>query len=173
MDGSNSATRFAPFAESHDHASRLLRRHSDARLAPPAAASEILLLLDARGRIQYCGNRDSFLRNDAEMTGKPIAALIPDLPLHEGTPGYNVAYVRFAFANERWRRHLAAAADGVLWPVDVFLRTVSIERSYSLVGLLRLPTDAAVPAAARAETATADVANGAWRIEALAAQPLR
>lgn len=98
---------------------------------------EVVLVLDARSRIQHCDRHNPFIDWDETWTEKPINALIPDLPLREQTPGYNIAYVRYWFANHAWQRHLARSVRGALLPVDLHLRTIPLGRGYCLLGTLR------------------------------------
>lgn len=98
---------------------------------------DVALVLDARSRIQHCDPQNPFIDWDETLNEKPINALIPGLPLREQTPGYNIAYVRYWFADYAWQRHLILSAGGMLVPVDVHLRTVALARSYCLLGTLR------------------------------------
>lgn len=97
---------------------------------------EILLVLDARARIQYCSEGHPFQHHEEDIVERPINILIPGLPLREGTPGYNIAYVRCSFANNVWQRHLIDANDHLL-PIDLHLRTLPVAGGYCLLGLLR------------------------------------
>lgn len=55
------------------------------------------MLLDCGGRIQQCSRRVAaiFGRRPEQVSGWPIQALIPALPLLPATPGYNLAFVTF------------------------------------------------------------------------------
>lgn len=97
---------------------------------------EILLVLDARARVQYCSEGHPFQCNEGNIAERPINSLIPGLPLRAGTPGYNIAYVRCSFANNVWQRHLIAANDRLL-PIDLHLRTLPVAGGYCLLGLMR------------------------------------
>lgn len=142
MNQSISAVRRTLTAISESGGNRSHPDHDKTFLAVPDAADrlhpvEILLVLDARARIQYCSEGLPFGHSEKEIIERPINSLIPDLPLRELTPGYNIAYVRCSFANNAWQRHLIAADDRQL-PVDLHLRTLPVAGGYCLLGLMRL-----------------------------------
>jgi diguanylate cyclase (GGDEF)-like protein/PAS domain S-box-containing protein len=62
------------------------------------------LLLDAGGMIRWCSDaaRQLLARPLQGVLGRPIAEFIPQLALHEDTPGYNAAYVAFSFGEDRF-----------------------------------------------------------------------
>jgi len=65
-----------------------------------------VLIVDAGGAVRFCGDGAARLldaRSD-EILGRPVQSLIPDLPLHSATPGYNVAFARFWSFEDAWRR---------------------------------------------------------------------
>ena len=77
---------------------------------PPAATvaghhRHAILILDVSGIIRFSATRRLFGRSDDELTDSHLQWFIPTLPMRENTPGYNVAYVRLAFAERGWQRH--------------------------------------------------------------------
>lgn len=100
---------------------------------------QIVMVLDAKGCVQYCNDPAFFSLSDEELWGMPVASLVSSLPLRERTPGYNIAYVRFAFGHPqpRWLRKTAKVAEGKLANVDVFVRALPVGRGYCLLMALR------------------------------------
>jgi len=88
-------------------------RHDDPRSERRFANERAVLIVDAGGEVQFCSNGAAQLfdsRSD-EMLGRPIHSLIPDLPLQNLTPGYNVAYACFWSVQDDWRRLHRSAPD--------------------------------------------------------------
>jgi PAS domain-containing protein len=77
------------------------RRRPDRRLP----AERAVLIVDAGGAVQFCGTGAAQLLDSRseEVLGRPIQSLIPVLPLHDATLGYNVAYARFWSVEGEWR----------------------------------------------------------------------
>ncbi len=98
---------------------------------------EALIVLDARGRIQYSGDGIPSLESGQHASARPINTLIPSLPLREGTPGYNIAYVRCAFAEGVWQKHILSTETQLI-PIEIHLRTVPVGGGFCLLGLLRI-----------------------------------
>ncbi len=96
-----------------------------------------LILLDAEGHIEFCSDSIPWLQQDDSLLGKHISQVFPHMPLRHHTPGYNLAYVHFAFASNRWQRHMAHLAEQTLQPLDIVLRHVRLHGRDCLVGLLR------------------------------------
>jgi hypothetical protein len=96
-----------------------------------------VLIADAAGLIRFASTRQLFGWSDQELPGTHLQWLIPTLPVRENTPGYNVAYVRMAFATQDWQPQSAAAADGDEVPVEVSVRILPIGRSYALLIAIR------------------------------------
>lgn len=96
---------------------------------------QILMVLDAKGCVQYCSNPAFFASSEDELWGTPVNTLISGLPLRERTPGYNVAYVRFAFGHPhpRWQRKTVKLGQAGDMPVDVFVRAIPVNRGYCLL----------------------------------------
>ncbi len=77
-----------------------------------------------------------------ELLGKPIATLIPGLPLHRDTQGYNFAYVGLWFANGVRRRVQGLKLDGETIPLEISIAIVGASNTLSfLVGLRQAPLD--------------------------------
>ena len=76
--------------------------------------AEVMLVLDPLGKIIYCDAAASelFGASSHQLLGRAIRALIPNLPLREQTPAYNLAYRVFWAAQGAWLRFLARDAQG-------------------------------------------------------------
>lgn len=96
-----------------------------------------ILILDVNGVIRFASTRRLFGCADEQLSDSHLQTLIPTLPMRESTPGYNIAYVRLAFADEGWRRHRAVSADRGAIPVEVSVRPLAIGRSYALLAAVR------------------------------------
>lgn len=96
-----------------------------------------ILILDAFGIIRFATTRLLFGWPDEELPDNHLRSLIPTLPVREDTPGYNVAYVRLAFAGQGWQSHCAISADGSVFPVALSVRALPIGRSYALLMAIR------------------------------------
>ncbi len=124
---------------------------SDARHEHPGSERRLaderaVLIVDAGGAVQFCSNGAAqlFDGRSAEMLGRPIQSLIPDLPLQEVTPEYNVAYTRFWSAQNDWHRLHRSAPDGQAAPLVEFkLKAAQRQRDelYALVVRLRSAGD--------------------------------
>lgn len=97
-----------------------------------------LIILDARGRIQFCSDHPLFADGRGRLLGHSIMHLVPGLPLREATPGYNIAYVRLSFSEQEWQRQTVMTAGGSFRDADVSLRLIPLERGYCLLGRIRL-----------------------------------
>lgn len=96
-----------------------------------------ILILDVSGMVRFAATRGLFGRPDEELLDRPMQELVPTVPLRANTPGYNIAYVRLAFADRRWYRHQGAAAGCGTFPVEMSIRALSIGRSYALLAAVR------------------------------------
>lgn len=101
----------------------------------------ITLILDTKGCIQYCSEPALFASAEQALHGQPVTAVIPSLPFRSKTPGYNVAYTRFAFDNDRWHRHSVKLGDGQLAPMDLMVRAIPVNHGYCLLVLLKPVSD--------------------------------
>lgn len=95
------------------------------------------MILDASGVIRFAATGSLFGWSDEELSGGLLQSLLPALPLRQSTPGYNVAYMRMAFADQSWQRHCAVAADGSELCVELFVRPLPIGRSYAFLTAVR------------------------------------
>lgn len=97
----------------------------------------ITLILDAKGCIHYCSSPKMFSLDENELQGQPVTMLIPGLPLRSRTPGYNVAYTRFAFDNGRWHRQSVKVSDKNFVLMDLMIRAIPVNHGYCLLVLLK------------------------------------
>lgn len=97
----------------------------------------ITLILDTKGCIQYCSEPTMFASAEQELQGQPVTAVIPSLPFRSRTPGYNVAYTRFAFDNDRWYRHSVKLGDNRVASMDLMVRAIPVNHGYCLLVLLK------------------------------------
>ena len=110
-------------------------------------AAPVLLLLDTKGLVRYCNDPDALQRAEAETVGRHVGELIEGLPLRPTTPGYNVAWVRFAFGGDVRRRLRLRLPAGGVRPVDVGVKPLRVDRNHCLLVELRLACEPAAPAA--------------------------
>lgn len=121
------------------------RRMSAAGAVGPTA-TPIMLLLDARGNVRFCSDADALQRAEGDIAGRPVGELIDGLPLRQGTPGYNVAYVRFAYGDGTRRRLALKLPEGGSRPIDVGVRPLWMDRGYCLLVQVRFASDPTSPA---------------------------
>ena len=98
----------------------------------------VVFIFDAHGRTRFCSNPSAFVADGNEVVDLPISMLLPDLPLRENTPGYNIAYVRLAFCDGQWKQHTIRTADNQLHAAEICLKPIPLDRNFCLVGLVRL-----------------------------------
>lgn len=103
----------------------------------------VLLLLDARGFVRYCSDADALQRLPVDLVGRPVDELIVGLPLRHQTPGYNVAYVRFAFRDAATRPMALKLPSGGTRPVMVGVEPLWMDRGYCLLVKMRFICEAA------------------------------
>jgi len=131
-----------PFAQAVNHE----RRQGAARPAGDQA-EQVFLLLDARGLVKFCSDARALRTQEGELIGKSITEFLPGLPLRATTPGYNVAYVRFTYADDCRRRLTLKLPAGASRPVDAAVRPILVDRGHCLLVQLRFvrePAGAAV-----------------------------
>jgi len=117
-------------------------RNQAARGAPP-----VLLMLDSRGLVQFCSDPEALQRPETEIVGRHVADLIEGMPLRATTPGYNVAWVRFAFGGETRRRLGLRLPSGDVRAIDVGVRPLRMDRSHCLLLQLRFAGEPSAPMA--------------------------
>lgn len=98
----------------------------------------VVFIFDAHGRTRFCSDPSAFVAKGGDVVNTPISLLLPDLPLRENTPGYNIAYVRLAFCDGQWQQHAIRTADDRLQPAEICLKPIPLDRNFCLVGLVRL-----------------------------------
>jgi hypothetical protein len=96
-----------------------------------------ILILDVQGTVRFAATRGMFGRADEELLDLHLHALVPSLPLRATTPGYNIAFVRLAFADRHWHRHRGLYAGQRVFPVEVSIRALPMGRSYMLLAAIR------------------------------------
>jgi hypothetical protein len=96
-----------------------------------------IFILDACGTIRFAATRRMFGRTDEELVDRHVQSLVPSMPLRKTTPGYNIAYVRLAFAERRWQRHRAVSCGRGAFAVEVSVRPLAIGNSYALLAAMR------------------------------------
>lgn len=87
------------------------------------------ILIDMRGAILRCSNAIAELGQwlPKDIAGIPVKALLPALPLHAGTMGYNLAYASFHSSRSLPMR--IAARDGGSVAVRGSVRVVKADRN--------------------------------------------
>lgn len=107
------------------------------RLGQGKGDDRITLILDTKGCIQYCSAPAMFSLGERELQGQPVTAVIPGLPFRARTPGYNVAYTRFAFDSDRWYRHTVKLGEERSVSMDLMVRAIPVNHGYCLLVLLK------------------------------------
>lgn len=94
---------------------------------PGPMADQSILLVDSRGVIrQASAGACRRLRHRPEaLVGRALRELVRGLPLRGDTPGYNLAYLLFAFPGGGW--HSVEALDGACSAVRIRLALVRLE----------------------------------------------
>lgn len=130
----------AGHAVSFTHVTRDDRRQKDA--ANDQGRDQVFLILDARGLVKFCSDPRVLRTQEGELLGKSITAFVPGLPLRATTPGYNIAYVRFTYADDVRHRLTLKLPSGASRSVDVAVRPILIDRGHCLLVQLRLVREA-------------------------------
>ncbi len=109
-------------------------------VTPPVTPldDKIMFILDARGRVQFCSDPLPFASPGEGLIGQSFRQLVPGLPLRERTPGYNVAYTRFSFGDDRWRRLPVKTVNDTFALAEIRVTPIPIEHGHCLLGLVRL-----------------------------------
>lgn len=131
----------AGHAVSFTHVTRDDRRQKDAA-NDQCGRDQVFLILDARGLVKFCSDPRVLRTQEGELLGKSITAFVPGLPLRATTPGYNIAYVRFTYADDTRHRLMLKMPSGASRPVDVAVRPILIDRGHCLLVQLRLVREA-------------------------------
>lgn len=114
-------------------------QHVRRRAAAPA--DNLMMILDRCGRIRSCSPAAArlFGRGAAELVQLGVRALIPELPIRENTPGYNLSYAVFTFPAGAWQRFEGCDAIGRMFPIDVSIDTLTLEGKHGYFVSLRVP----------------------------------
>lgn len=108
-----------------------------------AATQDATLVLDDGGHVRWFSPaaRHVFRYAAQRLLGVPIRALLPELPRHARTPGYNAAFVAFRFPGETARQLRAIDGEGRPFAVDVSVGVVRADRRPCFVLALRRRCD--------------------------------
>lgn len=101
------------------------------------------LILDVGSVIRYCDGSAAgmFGVSRENLVGKPVAALIPTLPLKAGTPGHNLASCHFHFANGQWRRFQALAPRGQSFDIEASVEHLKLPKAHQFLLGVRQPDE--------------------------------
>lgn len=112
-----------------------------ARRRVAAPIDNLMLILDKSGRIRSCSPAAAqlFKRRPAELLEAGVRTLIPDLPIRENTPGYNLSYTVFSYPTGGWQRFEGHDAVGRTFPIDVSIDTLSLEGKRGFIVSMRVP----------------------------------
>lgn len=131
-------------------ASRHITPISGVRARAEAPTGNLTLVLDLRGRIRSCSPAAAqlFGIRAAAAIGTAVRTLIPDLPVREDTPGYNLAFVAFRFPDNDWAAYRGVDGRGQPFEIEVSIEQMTLDGRFGLVLALRQPS---VEALAHAE----------------------
>lgn len=122
-----------PFASHHDAAAA----------ATDAMAAVGVLVLDQNGSIRFCSAAVARLAGAtaAELTGRPIRHLLPQLPFTHGTPGCNAAFAMLPSTADVAHPLLLSRLDGAQLTVDASISSFKAneEQLFCLELRYRLP----------------------------------
>jgi hypothetical protein len=100
-----------------------------------ASAALGTILLDVRGAICRCS--DSIVElgrwQHADLLGHPVRALLPELPLHAGTSGYNLAFASFHAQGRRAMPMRIATSSGEAIAVQARMRVMRNDREFQFL----------------------------------------
>jgi CheY-like chemotaxis protein len=98
-----------------------------------------IVVVDPHGVVRFCSAAAArAFGSDADrLAGKPIASLVPQLPLRSGTPGYNLAYALFWFPDQLGRAVEGLDCDGRAVPLEISVSAARIEGKHQLLLSLR------------------------------------
>jgi PAS domain S-box-containing protein len=104
-----------------------------------------IVVVDTQGFIRFCSAAaaQAFGWSCDKVSGKPIASLVPKLPLRAGTPGYNLAYALFWFPGQLWRAVEGRDCDGRVVPLEISVSAARIDGKHQLLLALRRIRDGA------------------------------
>lgn len=107
--------------------------------APVPTTEGASMVLDELGTVCSCSSSTArlFGAGAQPLIGRPVRALIPDLPLRAATPGYNVAYAAFWAAEAPMRDFQALDNRGRPFCVAVSLEKLALEGRHQILVNLR------------------------------------
>jgi PAS domain-containing protein len=111
----------------------------DDAAAAPSPELHGIVVVDTHGVVNFCSAAAAraFGANAEGLAGKPIASLVPQLPLRSGTPGYNLAYALFWFPDQLWRAVEGRACDGRTVALEISVSAARIDGKHQLLLTLR------------------------------------
>ena len=112
---------------------------TDDAAAAPSPELHGIVVVDTHGVVNFCSAAAAraFGTSAEGLAGKPIASLVPQLPLRSGTPGYNLAYALFWFPDQLWRAVEGRACDGRTVPLEISVSAARIDGKHQLLLTLR------------------------------------
>lgn len=119
--------------------SRRITPLTDPRAPIEASMASFTLVLDLRGCIRSCSPAAAqlFGIRAAAAIGRPVRALIPELPLRDDTPGYNLAFVAFRFSADEWATFDGVDGTGRRFGIEISIAQMTLDGRFGLVLELR------------------------------------
>lgn len=120
--------------------------HAVAATASDAMAAAGTLVLDQNGSIRFCSAAVARLAGTtaADLLGRPIRDLLPQLPFNHGTPGCNVAFAMFSSTADVAHSLLLSGTDGIQMTVDASLSSFTVNEEQLFCLELRYPLPATI-----------------------------
>jgi diguanylate cyclase (GGDEF)-like protein/PAS domain S-box-containing protein len=102
---------------------------------PESPTGAGVLLTDLGGMVCFCSESVARLAGTtaSALTGKPIADVVPELPLRVQTPGYNLVFAAFRRGDDQGRGVRLLRVDGSVVSVEASLSTVALQRERLVV----------------------------------------
>jgi hypothetical protein len=103
------------------------------------------MFLDSLGTVRYChADAARLFRAGAQtLVGRHVSALIPDLPFHSMTPGYNVAYATFWAPKGLQRGFCGVDNNGRAFGLQIEMDRLELEKQHLILLRLLLPVGSA------------------------------
>ena len=121
----------------------LIDSETETRHSGPASSHEAMapgsqlsmMVLDKFGVIRYCSVFAArlFRASAQELIGRSIASLVPQLPLRQQTPGYNIAFATFWAAADSNPAYTAVDGQGGSIPIRISLEQLSLEGHHQIL----------------------------------------
>ncbi|HUW28202.1 MAG TPA: diguanylate cyclase [Sulfuriferula sp.] len=117
------------------------KKEAPAFLLPEVHQGRALLLLDENGTIKYCSPAvvSGFGAGMQALIGQPVTNLLPELPVRQGTPGYNLAYASFQFRDGQWLAFSGQDSQGRKLRLEATLMALELDGRSLLLLELRTP----------------------------------